>query len=750
LRRASAIDEVAHFNCSNTDEQYQNAWLDVILIHGLVNKPSPQHNFHFYTTSFSEICNLSLYMQHYNHLINETSPYLLQHAHNPVQWYPWGDEALQKAKDENKPILVSIGYAACHWCHVMERESFEDEATAAIMNKYFINIKIDREERPDLDHIYMDAVQAMTGSGGWPLNCFLTPVGKPFYGGTYFPPKPAYNRPSWQDTLLGVAKAFSERRHEIDAQAENLTEHLLQSNSFGVQKVSDEEIFIPSAVDEAANNILKSADTVWGGFGKAPKFPQTFCIQFLLRYTFYQQEPSTTKEASLSQAILSLDKMIEGGIYDQVGGGFARYSTDSEWLAPHFEKMLYDNALFVSVLSEAYQLTKKERYMEVIDETIEFVQRELMHPLKGFYAALDADSEGVEGKFYVWQKDEIQKLLGDDAELFCEYYDVTEQGNWEHSNILRVKKPVDEFAQAKNKAAAEIKSVLDKGKTILLAERNKRTRPLLDDKVILGWNVLMNTACCKAFAATSKEDYRQLAIDNMHFLLQHLETKEKNRFYHTWKNDQAKNPAFLDDYAFLIQALQHVHEITADTKWLVKAKEITEFAIKHFSEEDTPFFFYTPAGQHDVIIRKKEVYDGAVPSGNSVMAYNLYQLSIFFDIPAWRQQASDMVASLGKAIARYPTSFANWACLLQEIVKGTDEMVIMGGNNEKLHGEILAYYHPHKVMMMSVMPNAEFPLLHDKKIINEPSVYLCRNNTCFPPVFSLRSLISLINRAKNQ
>ncbi|HNU15607.1 MAG TPA: thioredoxin domain-containing protein, partial [Chitinophagaceae bacterium] len=402
--------------------------------------------------------------EHTNQLINETSPYLLQHAHNPVNWYPWGDEALNKAKQENKPILVSIGYAACHWCHVMERESFEDETTAKLMNDHFINIKIDREERPDLDHFYMDAVQAMTGSGGWPLNVFLTPETKPFYGGTYFPPQRAFNRPSWQETLYGVIQAFRERRHEIDAQAENLTEHLAKSNEFGVSGSSvTDDFFTNDKTDDSFQNLMRSADRQWGGFGKAPKFPQTFSIQFLLRYYY-----TSKNEKALNQALLSLDKMIDGGIYDQVGGGFARYSTDAEWLVPHFEKMLYDNALLVAVLSEAFQLSKKERYREVIDETMAFIQRELLSPEKGFFAALDADSEGIEGKFYVWSLDEIHEILGADATDFCEYFDITEQGNWEHTNILWVKRPIEDFAVSRNVSVDELKRKLESGKKALL------------------------------------------------------------------------------------------------------------------------------------------------------------------------------------------------------------------------------------------------------------------------------------------
>lgn len=679
-----------------------------------------------------------------NKLIDETSPYLLQHAHNPVDWYPWGDEALQKAKVENKPILVSIGYAACHWCHVMERESFEDGKTAGIMNENFINIKIDREERPDLDHIYMDAVQAMTGSGGWPLNVFLTPDAKPFYGGTYFPPVRAYNRPSWQETLQGVITAFNEKRNEIDAQAENLTEHLLKSNSFGLQKPGDTVgLFIEEKLLESFENLMKNADKEWGGFGKAPKFPQTFSIQYLLRYSHFSDDHS-----ALAQALLSLDKMIDGGLYDQAGGGFARYSTDTEWLAPHFEKMLYDNALLVSVLSEAYQLTKRERYKEVIDETIEFIKRELLHPQRGFYSALDADSEGEEGKFYVWKKEEVAFLLGNDAEIFCDYYDISANGNWEEKNILHVKKPLELFAIDHNIAVHELTEVLENGMTKLLEERNKRVRPLLDDKIILGWNALMNTACSKAFAATGNDEYRQLAMDNMEFLLKNFATTTPHEFYHTWKNDLSKFPAFLDDYAFLIEALIRLHEVTANMFWLTKAKEITEMVIENFSEPETGFFFYTRADQEDVIVRKKEVYDGAVPSGNAVMAGVLYQLSIFFDRNKWRQRSLDMLSSLGQAVTRYPTSFGCWNCLLLEMVAGTIEVAITGKDLIETHKKLLMQFIPHKVLMASSIENEQFALLAGKSVNTTPLIFICKNFSCLKPVTSVDEAMGLIKSSK--
>ena len=468
-----------------------------------------------------------------------------------------------------------------------------------------------------------------------------------------------------------------------------------------------------------------------------------FTIQFLLRY----HHVTTNKEAS-DQAILSLDKMIEGGIYDQIGGGFARYSTDTEWLAPHFEKMLYDNALLVSVLSEAYQLTRKERYKEVIDETIVFIQRELLDSTNGFYSALDADSEGIEGKFYVWDKNEIDNLLKDDAAIFNEYYDVTEHGNWEEKNILRVRKPLEKFAAGKNISIDKMENIIGRGSTVLLNERAKRIRPALDDKIILGWNALMNTACSRAFAATGNETYKRLAIDNMNFLLKHFAIGGSQALNHTWKNGIAKYPAFLDDYAFVIQALVQLHEITADTEWLIRANALVEFVISDFSEPETGYFFYTRQGQDDVIIRKKEVYDGAVPSGNSVMAYNLYQLSLLFDKPLWKQRSIDMISSLSKAIIKYPTSFGNWACLAQEITAGTAEIVIAGEGYSKAQIELLREYIPHKVLLAGKEPRTEFPLWEGKIPSNPVQIWLCRDFRCFPPVFSVKDLIGLINRPK--
>jgi uncharacterized protein len=671
-----------------------------------------------------------------NRLINETSPYLLQHARNPVDWYPWGEEAFEKAKKEDKPVLVSIGYSACHWCHVMERESFEDPNVAAFMNEHFVNIKVDREERPDVDHIYMDAVQVMTGSGGWPLNVFITPEGKPFYGGTYYPPKRVFNRASWIEVLHAIAHAYDEKKEEIEGQANGLTEHLQTANTIGNN--ATESVFEKKDIDIAFQNIMKTADRQWGGFGRAPKFPQTFTINFLLRYSWL----TGSKEAE-AQALLSLDKMIQGGIYDQLGGGFARYSTDTEWLVPHFEKMLYDNALLVISLSEAYQLTKDERYKEVIEETLDFVERELMHESGGFYSALDADSEGDEGKFYVWQYDEIENLLGADAPLFARYYNVLEKGNWEGTNILHTKANLENFAQQEGISVNNLKEVLNRCRTALLNQRSHRVRPGLDDKLLLSWNALMNSAYSKAYGATKEERYKSIAIKNMEFLLSSF-SKDGKAFYHSLKNSQAKHLAFLDDYSFLIAALLDLSEITADTQWLEKAKLLTEFVVDNFSDKDSSLFFYTQVTQKDILLRKKEVYDSAIPSGNSIMALNFHRLGILFDNQEWRQKAVDMVSSFGNMAVKYPTSFGVWLSALFQMVYGTFEVAIVGPQYEALLKQTFDLYLPHSVVMAGPEPN-DYPLLKEKMPNSQTLIYLCRNYTCQKPVTSIKELASMIS-----
>ena len=571
-----------------------------------------------------------------NNLIHETSPYLLQHAHNPVNWYAWGDEALQKARAEDKPILVSIGYSACHWCHVMEKESFEDEATAYTMNENFINIKIDREERPDIDHIYMDAVQTITGSGGWPLNVFLTPDLKPFYGGTYFPPKPLMNRNSWQQILLAVANAYREKRGSIIEQAENLTLHLQNSNNLNFKDqipTADE-----SSTDTIAENLIKTADKEWGGFGNSPKFPQTFSILYLLRHHYL-----TGNKESLQVALQSLDKMMMGGIYDHVGGGFCRYSTDRRWQIPHFEKMLYDNALLIDVYTEAYQITKKDAYKTVVSETIEFIQQELTGPDGGFFSALDADSEGIEGKYYTWDKKEIDDLLGNDSELFCSVFNISESGNWEHTNILWQPEALDTIASKSGITLETLMHTIVNAKQLLFKSREKRIKPALDNKVLLSWNALTIISLCKAYSAFENETYINLAERNIHFIEQHLFNVESGYLLHSWNEIANAQAAFLDDYAILIKAYIFLAQVTANEDYLWKAKLLTEKCIELFSDEEDRFFYFTSKNQSDILFRKTDLYDGATPSGNSLIAENLLKLSVFFDMPEWRQRSENMI-----------------------------------------------------------------------------------------------------------
>jgi uncharacterized protein YyaL (SSP411 family) len=682
-------------------------------------------------------------MKHSNHLINETSPYLLQHAQNPVDWYPWGTEALELAKRSDKPILVSIGYSACHWCHVMERESFENESTARLMNDNFVNIKIDREERPDLDHIYMDAVQAMAGNGGWPLNVFLTPDCKPFYGGTYFPPFKAFNRASWKEVLTGVSRLFREKREEVEEKAEQLTLYLSGTNSLAQTKnaVADDtnEIFSENQARIIFDQIMRQADKKWGGFGNAPKFPQTFVIQYLLHYFHYTKNPD-----ALQQAVLSLDKMINGGIYDQLGGGFSRYSTDVEWLAPHFEKMLYDNALLISTLCDAYQLTGNPDYKRVIMESIEFVERELMDENGGFYSALDADSEGEEGKFYVWTYDEVAGILGVDANLFCRFFDITPGGNWEHKNILRRHISLPAFAEQNQLTREQLENLLHSCSKRLFAERAKRVQPQLDDKILLGWNALVVIALCKAFAALGIARYRDLAINNFNFTCEAFKLHNSFELAHSYKNGQAKHPAFLDDYAYFISACFHLQEITSSQTYLEQAKILIRFVIDNFSDENDGFY-YTAKFQDDVIVRKKEWYDGAIPSGNSVMAANLYYASEIFGNPDWKERAISIIGNLSELILKYPTSFGNWACLVINICYGFNEIAIIGEGFEELRDELLKNFIPNKVLQCAGgYQGDQYPLLTNKSFSKQPLAYLCRNYMCLEPVKNVAQLMDKI------
>ena len=678
-----------------------------------------------------------------NRLQHETSPYLLQHAHNPVDWFPWGKEALDKAVLEQKLILVSIGYSACHWCHVMERESFENEQTATLMNDNFINIKIDREERPDLDHIYMDAVQTLTGSGGWPLNVFLTPDAKPFYGGTYFPPVKAYNRNSWNDVLLGIKQAWKERPHEILSQAENVTDHLRKAGAFDQLNPSTLK-FSTAQTAEIANGLMKRADTTWGGFGQAPKFPQTHCIQFLLRQAYF--EKNTTESAYATQAFLSLEKMIAGGIYDHLQGGFARYSTDAEWLAPHFEKMLYDNALLIAVLSEAYQASDKKIYKDTIIKTMQFIKAEWQDEDGGFFSAYDADSEGVEGKYYTWSYDEAAAVIDNPQafELFSKCYQLTAKGNWEHTNILWLPGEVEAVFKDFNLDVEDGNKILEQCRQKLLMHRQQRIKPLLDDKKILNWNALMITACCKAFAAIGNPEYLSMAIAAEAFVAQHLKL-DPNHYAHNYKQGKAANPAFLDDLAAYTQALILLQECTGNQNYLDTAVAITREVLVDFLDVETSLFYFTPVTQTDVIIRRKDIYDGAVPSGNSLMASNLFLLGKLTDQSDWVDHAVQMVAAVSGMMERYPNSFANWALTLQSLVYGVKEIAIVGPKHSELAKQIIKLWVPNKVLQHAAMALTQYPLLAVKvQKGEETNIYVCENYACKAPVSDLKALQALL------
>ncbi len=683
-----------------------------------------------------------------NQLIHETSLYLLQHAHNPVNWYSWGDEALSLAKEKDRPILVSIGYSACHWCHVMERESFENEETAAIMNSHFINIKIDREERPDLDHIYMDAVQAISGSGGWPLNVFLTPDAKPFYGGTYFPPVKMYNRSSWTDVLLAINDAWENRRNEVEEQANSLVAHIQNASSTGLKQTlvpeAGAELFLPDHMKAMAKNLLAIADKTYGGFGQPPKFLQTFSISFLLEHAFFYND----KEA-LDHAEFSLKQMISGGIYDHLAGGISRYSTDAHWLVPHFEKMLYDNALLLQTLADAYQLTKKDIYKTAIYHMVQFLETEMKQENGGYFAALDADSEGVEGKFYVWDKAEIEQELGSDAAVFCAYYNVTEAGNWEIKNILHISRPMEEIAAIYGLDKDELDEKFSLCISRLLKKRDGRIHPATDDKILLGWNALLVTAYCRAGAALQDNKLKNFAISLFEFIKNSFSAADGS-LYHTFKEGKARYPAFADDYAYFIQACIQLQEITGNQQYLYTASQYCNYLVENFSDENDCFFYFTKAGQKDIIVRKTELHDGASPSANALMAQNLHYLSLVFDNIEWRKRSVLMLSGLWEAVKKYPSSFGNWAIQGQRQAAGTPEIAVSGQSFQQKLAELLSFYLPHKVIQAGI--DEKMPLLKDKNGSPEHVyIYVCREYQCLKPVKTVKEAIELLkfNGAKD-
>ena len=663
-----------------------------------------------------------------NSLIKESSPYLLQHANNPVNWYAWNDETLALAKKENKLILVSIGYSACHWCHVMDHESFEDEQVATIMNENFINIKVDREERPDIDMVYMGAVQLMTGQGGWPLNCFALPDGRPIYGGTYFPKK------QWINVLGNLADLFATNPDKSYEYAAHLTDGLEQLE---IPKVYDGTSFDLLTLTNSVYKWKQSFDTEHGGPNRAPKFPLPNNYQFLLNYHFYENDLNVKKHLDVT-----LTKMAWGGIYDQLGGGFARYSTDVLWKVPHFEKMLYDNAQLVSLYSEAYKQTKNELYKKIVYETIDFVKRELTNPDFGFYSALDADSEGIEGKYYVWQKEELHRLLKNDFELFADYYCVNDIGYWEDENYVLMRDTEESIIALKhNVSISELQQKIKTCNVILLDVREKRVKPGLDNKVLASWNGLMCKALADAYLVFEEEDFKTLALANANYLVKNY-CKENGQLLRVINNNTSIS-GFLEDYAFAIDAFLSVYLITANENWLLKAKTLTDYTLKHFYDDKQNTYYFTDSSQEKLVVRKAEWSDNVIPASSSQMAINLYKLSIYFDNTNYRQISEKLLKSVIKEIESYGPGYSNWACLLLQYLKPQMELVIVG---KSVNENLVALYKqsPPNVIFALSDKTSDLPLLKNRYVEGQTLIYVCKNNSCLLPTETVAEALKQI------
>nr|WP_199076583.1 thioredoxin domain-containing protein [Pedobacter sp. ASV19] len=665
-----------------------------------------------------------------NHLIKASSPYLLQHAYNPVDWFEWGEEALQKARDEQKLILVSIGYSACHWCHVMERESFENHEVAEVMNRHFICIKVDREERPDIDQIYMLAVQLMTGSGGWPLNCICLPDQRPIYGGTYF------KKDDWINILSHVADLWENEPDKARQYADRLTDGIRNAERI-VPNIKSAE-YTQEDLKEVIEPWKRYFDMSEGGYNRAPKFPLPNNWQFMLRYSHLMKD-----DATHVSVLLTLQKMALGGIYDQVGGGFARYSVDGDWHVPHFEKMLYDNGQLISLYAEAYLYAGMPLFKQVAEESIEWVKREMTSPEGLFYAALDADSEGVEGKFYVWSSEEFEVLAGGDHLLLAEYFNVTEEGNWEEeqTNILLRRHTDEEFAEAKGLAVPELQHKVRLLKESLLEHRSGRVRPGLDDKCITAWNAMMIKGLAESANVFGEQTYYDMAVKAAVFISDHLITP-MGGLYRNYKSGKASIPGFLDDYAFFIEALLSLYAVDFQDKWLNEAKRLTEIVLADFSDPDSPMLFYTSVTGESLIARKHELMDNVIPASNSVMAQNLQALGLFFDEPVYLDKAAAMLAAVQPQIKTYGSAYSNWAIQLLNEVFGINEIAIAGNEVKSALEELNGIYIPNKITIAGT--NSALPLLKDKQSI-ETKIYICRNKACQLPVLSVEEAIKLIN-----
>jgi uncharacterized protein YyaL (SSP411 family) len=665
-----------------------------------------------------------------NQLISETSPYLLQHANNPVNWHPWSDLALDKAHAENKLIIVSIGYSACHWCHVMEKESFEDEEVAHVMNNHYVSIKVDREERPDIDQIYMNAIQLLSGQGGWPLNCIALPDGSPVYSGTYFP------KQQWLQVLETLATMWHNEPKKLLDQAEQLKQGITETEL--ITEPKEPEAFDKQELVNAVNQWKYKFDRHHGGEDYAPKFPMPDNHQFLMQYAKLENDHDT-----LNHVLFTLGKMADGGIYDHLRGGFARYSVDKSWFVPHFEKMLYDNAQLVSLYSRAFQLTKDEAFRNVAYETLEFVSRELTSPDGGFYSSLDADSEGVEGKYYVWKLSEIQEILANDAGLFCDYYGITETGNWEHGkNILNVNKSFDELQEKHGISSSDARGILETCRKKLFEQQNKRVPPQLDDKIITSWNALMMKGFLDAYIVFKEEQFLDKALQNANFIKKNL-LKPNHRLDRTFKNDQSKINAFLDDYSFLIDAFISMYQATFDEEWLHLAHNLVESTKKHFYDPTSGMFYYTSDEDRALVARKMELGDNVIASSNSSMAKNLFAIGTILENNVFIVQSKQMLTNVADQVYRYPKYYSNWGVLLLWHTYPYYEVAISGNNAREKQREWNEFFIPNHLVITSDKPSG-LPLLKDRWQHDTTNIYVCRNNTCHLPVTDVSKAVEKI------
>ncbi|MBR9998396.1 MAG: thioredoxin domain-containing protein [Cyclobacteriaceae bacterium] len=666
-----------------------------------------------------------------NRLIGETSPYLLQHARNPVDWYPWGDEALERAREKDQPILVSIGYSSCHWCHVMERESFENEDIARYMNENFTCIKVDREERPDVDQIYMDAVQAMGVHGGWPLNVFLTPDQKPFYGGTYFQPQ------SWLQLLKNVAGTFKSKRQELEESADRLAQHISKSDVLKFDLAPVEDDFLMEKLTPAVENLRERFDLTYGGLRKAPKFPMPTLWTYLLRYSHFK------KDAQLhDHVIFTLEKMVHGGIYDQAGGGFSRYSVDAEWFAPHFEKMLYDNGQLMSLYSEAWLTSGKPVFKEAVYDTGSFIKRELMSPEGAFYSALDADSEGEEGKYYTWTTGEFEKITGNEKDIWSAYFGVTEEGNWESGrNILTRNQDEgfleNRFIDSPVKPSDKLREI----KSLLLREREKRIRPGLDNKVLAGWNGMMMKGLIDASLAFGEKEFLELALQNARYLK--ANHYQDGILYRTPLGVHYPIPGYLEDYAFVIHGLITLYQATFDEEWLFWARDMIGYTTGNFYDEKENLFYFSSERSGKLIARKKEIFDNVIPSSNSEMAINLFLAGELFGEETYTGMAEKMIRRMMNLLFNEPEYLTNWGKLYLMFSNPFAEIAIVGKDPLQLQNQMAKHYIPNKVFCGTASAS-RLPLLRDKKITEKNTIFVCYDKACKLPVNSAGDALKLI------